>query len=355
MTKRILTVAIVLVIAFLLALPKLGLFKEKENVPTSGTPAQSSALQVEGYSLHPALFDNTLVITGSILANESIELKSEASGKITKINFKEGTQVKQGDLLVQINDEEIRAQIEKQRYMQKLNKDIEYRQRQLRQKDAISEEEYENALNNLNTTISDIKLLEAQLQKTRVFAPFTGTIGLRYVSVGAYISPSTVIATLYNSSPAKIEFAVPSRYTTQITTGKKIRFTVENDTSRIFDGEVYAIEPRIDEETRTLKLRALAENANGQLIPGQFVKIDLILSSKKDALLIPTQAVIPGQDGQKVFVARGGIAQELTIETGTRTNLKIEVLSGLTAGDTVITTGILQLRNEMPIRLVKVL
>ena len=132
MTKRILTVAIVLVIAFLLALPKLGLFKEKENVPTAGSPAQSSALQVEGYSLQPALFDNTLVITGSILANESIELKSEASGKITKINFKEGSQVKQGDLLVQINDEEIRAQIEKQRYMQKLNKDIEYRQRQLR-------------------------------------------------------------------------------------------------------------------------------------------------------------------------------------------------------------------------------
>lgn len=355
MTKRILTVAIVLAVAFLLALPKLGLFKEKGDVPTAGTPAQESALQVEGFALHPVLFDNALVITGSILANESIELKSEASGKITKINFKEGTQVKQGDLLVQINDEEIRAQIEKQRYMQKLNKDIEYRQRQLRQKDAISEEEYENALNNLNTTISDIKLLEAQLQKTRVFAPFTGTIGLRYVSIGAYIVPTTVIATLYSTSPAKIEFAVPSRYTTQITTGKKIRFTVENDTSKIYEGEVYAIEPRIDEETRTLKLRALAENADGQLIPGQFVKIDLILSSRKDALLIPTQAVIPGQGGQKVFVARGGKAQELSIETGTRTNLKIEVVSGLAPGDTVITTGILQLRNEMPIRVVKVL
>jgi len=355
MTKRILTVVIVLAIAFLLALPKLNLFKDNEKAPDSGGPAQNSALQVEGYALHPTSFDNTLVITGSIFANESIELKSEASGKITMINFKEGTQVKQGDLLVQTNDEEIRALIEKQRYMQKLNKDNEYRQRQLRQKDAISEEEYENALNKLNTTISDIKLLEAQLQKTRVFAPFNGTIGLRYVSIGAYISPTTVIATLYNTSPAKIEFAVPSRYTTQISTGKKIRFTVENDTSKIFEGEVYAIEPRIDEATRTLKLRALADNSDGLLIPGQFVKIDLILSSNQDALLIPTQAVIPGQDGQKVFVVRGSKAQELSIETGTRTNLKIEVLSGLTPGDTVITTGILQLRNEMPIRVVKVL
>lgn len=353
MTKRIITIAIILVIIFLLALPKLGLFDKKEIAPGAGA-TQVSALQVEGYSLQPVPFDNTLVITGSIQANESLELKSEASGKITRINFKEGGNVKKGELLVQINDEEIRAQIEKQRYMQKLNKDIEFRQRQLLKKDAISEEEYENALNRLNTTISDIKLLEAQLQKTRVFAPFDGTIGLRYVSQGAYISPATVIATLYNSSPAKIEFAIPSRYSPMISTGKKIRFTVENDSARVFSGEVYAIEPRIDEATRTLKLRALADNSKGQLIPGQFVKIDLVLASKQNALLIPTQAVIPGQTGQKVFITRAGKAQEVSIETGTRTNLKIEVLSGLTPGDTVITTGILQLRNEMPVKVVKV-
>lgn len=352
MLKRIITILIVLVVIFLLALPKLGLLDKDEKVPVIGP--QSTTLQVEGFSLKPVLFDNTLVITGSILANESLELKSEASGKITRINFKEGSSVKKGELLVQINDEEIRAQIEKQRYMQKLNKDIEFRQRQLLKKEAISEEEYENALNRLNTTISDIKLLEAQLQKTRVFAPFDGTIGLRYVSQGAYISPATVIATLYNSSPAKIEFAIPSRYSPMISTGRKIRFTVENDTSRVFQGEVYAIEPRIDEATRTLKLRAIADNTKGLLIPGQFVKIDLILASKQNALLIPTQAVIPGQGGQKVFINRGGKAKEVAIETGTRTNLKIEVLSGLTAGDTVITTGILQLRNEMPIKVVKV-
>ncbi len=352
MLKRIITILIVLVVIFLLALPKLGLLDKDEKGPVTGS--QSAALQVEGYALKPVLFDNTLVITGSILANESLELKSEASGKITRINFKEGSSVKKGELLVQINDEEIRAQIEKQRYMQKLNKDIEFRQRQLLKKEAISEEEYENALNRLNTTISDIKLLEAQLQKTRVFAPFDGTIGLRYVSQGAYISPATIIATLYNSSPAKIEFAIPSRYSPMISTGRKIRFTVENDTSRVFQGEVYAIEPRIDEATRTLKLRAIADNTKGLLIPGQFVKIELILNSKQNALLIPTQAVIPGQGGQKVFINRGGKAKEVAIETGTRTNMKIEVLSGLTAGDTVITTGILQLRNEMPIKVVKV-
>lgn len=351
MTKRILTILITLIVIFLLALPKLGLFEKKESKPAGG-PVQSM-LQVQGSILKPVSFDNTLVITGSIIANESLELKSEANGKITKINFKEGATVKKGELLVQINDEEIRAQIEKQRYMQKLNKDNEYRQRQLFKKDAISQEEYDNALNRLNTTISDIKLLEAQLQKTRIFAPFDGVIGLRYVSNGAYISPATVIATLYNNSPAKIEFAVPSRYSSLIAAGKKIRFTIENDTSRVFVGEVYAIEPRINEETRTLKLRALADNSNGVLIPGQFVKVDLVLGSKADALLIPTQAVIPGQRGQTVYIVRSGKAKEVAIETGTRTNVSIEVLSGLQPGDTVITTGILQLRDELPILVTK--
>lgn len=349
--KRILPIVIILAIIFLLALPKLGLFSKKPGSPEGSAPVQA-ALPVDAVIMRPTTFDNTLVITGSILANESLELKSEASGKITRINFKEGNRVKEGDLLVQTNDEEIRAQIEKQRYMQKLNKDNEFRQRQLFKKEAISQEEYDNALNRLNTTISDIKLLEAQLQKTRVYAPFDGIIGLRYVSTGAYISPSTVIATLYNNSPAKIEFAVPSRYSAQITPGKKIRFTIENDTSRVFVGEVYALEPRINEETRTLKLRALADNSKGILIPGQFVKVDLILDSKSNALLVPTQAVIPDQSGQKVFVARHGQAVEVSIETGTRTNLRIEVLSGLVPGDTVVTTGILQMRNGLPVQVV---
>ncbi len=352
MTKRILTILTIVAVVFLLALPKLGFFDTSKGKAAGNTSSKASLLPVEGFLLVPEAFDNALTITGSIIANESLELKSEANGKITNINFIEGAHVHKGDLLVQINDEEIKAQIEKQRYMQKLNKDNEFRQRQLLKKEAISQEEYDNALNRLNTTTSDIKLFEAQLQKTRVYAPFDGIIGLRYVSNGAYISPATVIATLYNNSPAKIEFSVPSRYSSLIEAGKKIRFTVENDTSRVFVGEVYAVEPRINEETRTLKLRALADNSNGLLLPGQFVKVDLILNSKSNALLIPTQAVIPGQRGQTVFIANSGKAKEVEIQTGTRTNLKIEVLSGLQPGDTVILTGILQLRNDLPIRIV---
>lgn len=351
MKKTLITVGVVVAIAALLIVPKLDLFKSKKG-PAADAPRGPGKMAVEAITVRPSRLDNKLIVTGSVQANESLELKSEVSGKIASITFSEGKTVKKGEVLVLIHDEETRAQLEKQKYNRKLNQDNEFRQRKLLEKDAISQEEYENALNRLNTTTADIRLLEAQLEKTRIKAPFEGRIGLRYVSQGSYISPSTVIATLYNINPAKIEFAVPGRYSTQVTAGKKIRFTIENDTTA-FEGEVYAVEPRIDLETRTLRLRAVADNTTGRLLPGQFVKIDLILQTLDDALLVPTEAVVPEQDGKKVFVLRNGKVAEVNITTGIRTEKSLEVLSGLQAGDTVLTTGILQLRTGMEVGISK--
>lgn len=355
MKKRLITVAIVVVVIFLLALPKLKLFKSTGESPaTGGNPggAPGGMLSVDALVIKPEALDNKLNVTGSVLPNESLELKSEVSGKITAIHFLEGKHVKKGELLLQINDDEILAQLEKQKYNQKLNEDNEFRQRKLLEKDAISQEEYDNALNRLNTTVADIRLLETQLDKTRIRAPFEGIVGLRFVSEGAYISPSTVIATLYNISPAKIEFAIPGRYSTQVTPGKKIRFSIESDL-KIYEGEVYAIEPRIDPDTRTLKIRALADNKAGSLLPGQFVKVELILESIPNALLVPTEAVIPEQAGKKVFVLDKGKAKEVVVETGIRTASSLEVISGLKPGDTLLTTGILQLRQGLAVQISK--
>jgi membrane fusion protein (multidrug efflux system) len=356
MKKQIFTGAIIVAVIVLLALPKLNLFKGKDvGAPAQGGGGQGqpARLPVEAMVISLGKLDNKLIVTGSVLANESLELRSEVSGKITQLAFQEGSQVKKGQLLIQINDEEIRAQLLKQKYNKKLNEDNEFRQRKLLEKEAISQEEYDNALNRLNTTIADLRLLEAQLQKSRLVAPFDGIIGLRYVSEGAYISPSTTIATLYNNSPAKIEFAVPGRYSPFVGVGRKVFFTIESDTNRQ-EGQVYAVEPRIDPETRTLKLRALADNSKGVLMPGQFVKLELILDSNESAIMIPTESVIPEQGGKKVFVAENGLAKEVKIETGLRTNTQLEVISGLKAGDTLLTTGILQLRQGMPVQIQKV-
>ena len=336
----------------MLALPKLNLFSDDKTSGAVTTPQAAGKLPIEVLLVQSSSLDNKLIVTGSVLANESLELKSEESGKITGLYFKEGKRVKKGELLLQINDEEIRAQLEKEKYNQKLNQDIENRQRKLLEKDAISQEEYDNALNRLNTNTADLKLLEAQLDKTQITAPFDGVIGLRYISDGAYITPNTVIATLYNISPAKIEFAVPGRYSTQVRPGQKILFTIENDTQD-FEGEVYAIEPRIDPTTRTLKIRAIAENSKGFLLPGQFVKVGLILSSVSNAILVPTEAVIPDLNNHKVFVMEGGKAKEVKVETGMRTETKLEIISGLKPGDSLITTGILQLRPGMAVQVTK--
>lgn len=352
MKKKILIGAVVVVVVFLLALPKLNLFSKKEEIPQGGGMRQGK-LPVEALVIKPSRLDNTLVVTGSIFANESLEIRSEVSGKITGIYFQEGKRVRKGDLLIQTNDEEIRALLEKQKYNIKLNEDNEFRQRKLLEKDAISQEEYDNALNKLNTTLADVKLLEAQLAKAKIHAPFDGTIGLRYVSEGAFINTSTVIASLFNMSPAKIEFAVPSRYSTQIRPGKKILFTIEND-KKVFEGDVYAIEPQIDPSTRTLRIRAIADNQQGSLLPGQFVRVELILDSSNDALMIPTEAIIQELEGPKVFLSRNGKASEQRVTTGIRTDKELEILSGLAIGDTLITSGLLQIRQGAQLQFNKI-
>lgn len=351
MKKKIFTGVIVVVILFLLALPKLNLFSSESDAPTTaGNPsaANQAKLPVEGILLAPERLDNKLIITGSVLPNESLEIRSEVAGKISGIFFREGKQVNKGDLLIEINDDELDAQLVKQKYNLKLNEDNEFRQRKLLEKDAISQEEYDNALNRLNTTTADIKLLEAQLAKTKIRAPFNGTIGLRFVSEGAYINSNTTIATLYNLSPAKIEFAVPGRYSTQVKAGKKIYFTIEND-SRVLEGEVYAIEPQIDASTRTLRVRALADNTGNLLLPGQFVRVELILQTIDNALLVPSEAIVPELNGHKVFKAKNGVATEAKVEIGLRTDKNVEIINGLAKGDTIITTGILQMRNGLPV------
>lgn len=352
MKKKILTGVVVLGVLFLLALPKLNLFSSKDEQGPAANLAQPK-LPVEALVLKPERLDNKLVITGSVLPNESLEIKSEISGKISRIYFREGKRVKKGDLLVEINDDELEAQLTKERHNKKLNEDNEFRQRKLLEKDAISQEEYDNALNRLNVTNADIKLLEAQWEKTKIRAPFDGTIGLRFVSEGAFINSSTVIATLYNLSPAKIDFAVPGRYSTQVQPGKKIYFTIEND-ARVLEGEVYAIEPQIDANTRTLKVRALADNTGNLLLPGQFVRVELILQTIQNAILVPSEAVVPELNGHKVYLTKSGKASETRVEIGLRTDRNVEIVSGLSAGDTLITTGMLQMRNGLDVSLTKV-
>jgi membrane fusion protein, multidrug efflux system len=353
MKKTIITIVVIVAVIALLALPKLNLKGDKQIAATTGANQAAQILSVDATVIKAVAFDKRLIVTGSILANELVELKCEVSGKIMNIYFIEGQAVKKGDLLLKIDDDELLAQLDKQKANKKLNEDNEFRQRKLLEKEAISQEEYDNALNRLKTAEADIRLLQAQLAKTTLRAPFNGYIGFRFVSEGAFISPSLVIATLYNLDPAKIEFSIPAKHAARVSVNSKIFFTIENDTTQ-YSGLVYAVEPQIESSTRTLKIRAKTPNPNKKMLPGQFVSIQLVLEHLDKAIMVPTEAVVPEQDGNKVFVLKNGKAAESRVSAGERTDRSLEILRGINDGDTVLTSGILQLKAGMKVNLTRI-
>ncbi|MFN8353417.1 MAG: efflux RND transporter periplasmic adaptor subunit [Spirosomataceae bacterium] len=293
----------------------------------------------------PQPLNDVIKSTGTILANEEVELRSEISGRIVQLSLREGDYVKKGTVLLKIFDEDLQAQLKKLEYSKKLAEENEYRQKKLLEKEAISQREYDVAVTSVNTLQADIENIKAQLSKTILKAPFDGTIGLRYVSEGSYISPSTRIANLTNLNPAKLDFAIPAKYAPLIRKGSKIQFNVENSES-VFTGTVYAIDPKIDPQTRTLQLRATSPNGNRALIPGSFARIELIMGTKGNAIVVPTEAIIPDVNGHKVFLVKGGKSVPQAVELGIRGDKEVEIKKGLTSGDTVITVGILQVKPD---------
>lgn len=318
--------------------------------PGKGGKGKGGApLNVDGIIAATSDFSSNIGITGSIEANEAITLRSEVAGLVTGIYFKEGSNVSKGAALVKINDRDIQAQLREVITRQNLSASNENRAKQLLAKGAISQEEYDTSLAELQTLKSQVQLIRAQLAKTTIIAPFSGKVGLRNISMGEYITPSTTIANLLSTNPVKINFSIPEKYVSQLKSNSDISFNIDGS-NKTFSGKVFAIEPGINQTTRTLQIKALAQNASGELLPGSFAKVKLSLSTIKDAILIPTEAVIPVLKGKVVYISKNGKAQQVPVETGTRTADKILVLSGLNVGDTVLTTGAMALKPDADVK-----
>jgi membrane fusion protein (multidrug efflux system) len=308
-------------------------------------------MKVSGMIAKPQTFDNVLSLSGSVEANEQVDIRSEVSGIVESINFQEGRSVTKGQLLFKVNDIELRAQLSQANTRQSLASENERRAKLLLQKEAISQEEYDVARAEYASTKAQGELIKAQIAKTAVRAPFSGKIGLRSISVGTYITPAVLVAKLVNIGKLKITFSIPEKYAQDVKMNTIIRFTVTGSTEE-YSATIYAIEPTVEIETRTLQVRAIAENKEGKLLPGTFANVELPLDIIKDAILVPTQAVIPVQNGKKIFISELGKAKEVMIETATRTDASLIVLSGLKAGDTVITSGIMSLKNDAPVKVI---
>lgn len=351
--KSILTVIVILLITGLAFYPRLKEYvakkEEKGEAGKNGEANKAGAAKAGGAApieimvISNQRMEEKILSTGTIIANEEVEIRSEIAGRITSINFREGDYVKKGTVLIRINDADLQAQLQKLQYQKKLAEVNEERQKRLLEKEAISQRDYDISLTNLNSMNADIENIQAQIAKTVIKAPFEGTIGLRYVSAGSYTNNATRIATLTNVNPAKLDFSVPAKYANMVRKGISISFTTESGDEK-FSGTVYAVEPKIDPSTRTLTLRATSPNGSRKLVPGAFARVEIILSSKANAIVVPTEAVIPNLRGHSVFMVRNHKAESVMVEIGTRGDKTIEIIKGLSIGDTLITSGILQVK-----------
>lgn len=315
-----------------------------------GTGQKGGAVvPVEGVVVKPTAFTNALSVTGALQAEQEVKIISQTAGLVTKLFFKEGSTVQKGQVLVAIDNTELEARLAEAMTNEGLAGETEKRAALLIRSGAISQQEYDAAGAGLKSMKAQTQLINAQLAKTQIRAPFSGTIGLSTVAVGQYLSPADMIANLVSSDPIRITFSVPEKYASNVAINTVLQFTIAGS-EKVYTAKVYAIEPAIDPATRTLQLKARTANPGGTLLPGAFAQVALPVSVIKDALLVPSEAIIPVQNGQKIFIKENGAAKEVRVQGATRTDKAILITEGIKAGDTVITSGNMSLKEGTKVK-----
>ncbi|RMG56465.1 MAG: efflux RND transporter periplasmic adaptor subunit [Bacteroidetes bacterium] len=350
---RIIAFSAVGLLLLFLILQRVGIFEPKSEPGAASGPSTAPPLPVSAFVVKPVSLTERLSVSGTVLPDESVEISSEVSGKVATIHFQEGSFVKENQLLVKINDDELKAQLKQVEVRLDLAKQLEARREKLLAGGGVSQEEFDEALTERESLEAQAALLQVQIDKTEIRAPFAGYMSLREVSEGSYLTPGRRITTLVRTNPVKIEFAVPEKYGQILGPGTDVQFTVEG-VEGSYSGKVYARDPSIDLETRTLVLRARSANPGGKLLPGAFANIEVALGTYPEALMIPTEAVVPEREGQMVYGYTGGTVTPHRVTTGIRQAEQIQITGGLEAGDTILTTGLLQVRPGATVTLSEV-
>jgi membrane fusion protein, multidrug efflux system len=306
-------------------------------------------LSIEGYIVKPTILDNSIIVSGTLKAFEETVLMPDVAGRVVMINLPEGKFVKKGTLLVRLFDEDLQANFKKLQTQLLIAQQTKKRQEELLKVSGISELEYDQTTLQVNSILDDLEILKAQISKTEVLAPFDGVIGLRNVSVGAQVTPNTPLTTIRDNNHLKLDFSVPEKYSRDVAEGKIVNFSIQG-VDTVYHARIMASEGGIEANTRNLRVRAVVEQYDASLSPGVFAKVELPLGINPQALMIPTQAVIPQERDKKVIVARSGKAQFVVVKTGVRRATDIEVTDGLAPGDTVVTTGLLFLKPKASLK-----
>lgn len=346
--KRTLQIGIPVVVIGALLVPRLNLFSGSSTAaPLGGQRGAQGTLPVSGVVAQLTRSSNAHILNGEFYPNEVVDLVSETAGKVVKINFNDGDRVKKGDLLVKVDDADLQVQLQRALYQKQLTEKKLERQRLLYDRESVSLESLQELETEYDVLCTDIALLQVKIDRTEIRAPFGGKMGFRQISPGAYLQPSTPVATLTDDSVLLLEFYLPEKYLPEALIGKKFTFHHES-VSEPIEVEVYAIDPMVDTSTRTYLIRGRYVNRLN-LLPGMFLSGELIWGND-EYIPIPTQSLVPEMDGQRAWVVRGGRAALVPVTIGGRTNTHVEVLTGIGAGDTVLTTGLMQVREGMALQ-----
>lgn len=356
MTKgKIIFFSCILAIIAILAYVKHTKNKEAaaKEMPKGGKDkGGSKTVFASGFVVEYTKLTNELSANGTVLAADEVSLQPEVSGRVVFLNIKEGAFVGKGTLLMKINDADLKAQVQKSKAQLKIAETNLKRLGELLKINGVSQTEYDVADNLVNNINADIEILKVQIAKTELRAPFSGKLGLRNISLGAYVSPQTVVATLQNLQQLKMDITMPEQYAMSIHQGDVMECNVAG-ILKPFLAKVYAFEPQIDEATRNLKVRAAILNPDAQLLPGTYVKVMLKLKDIAQAIMIPSNCIIPDDRATKVVIADSSKAKFVNVEAGLRTAGEVQILSGLKPGDTLLTTGLLQVKPGMPVKITK--
>ena len=330
-----------------LVIPRVDFFSDKKESSQTSTAKTNNrnVLPVSGIVATMSTSGNGIPVTGVLVANEEVDLVSETVGKVVKIAFEEGTFVKKGTLLVKVDDSDLQAQLSRAEFQKELLEAKLARQRVLLKRESISVEEFQQLETEYNMNLADIELLKVKIARTEIRAPFSGQMGFRFVSEGSYLQPSTKVASIVDNSYLKVEFSIPEKYIGLPLIGRKLPFQLSGVDGKI-EAEVYAVDPQADIATHTINLRARYRNTKN-LVAGMFVKGELMTAENLKYILVPTEAVVPEMNGKRLWVVKNKKATSVPVQTASRDAKFVEVTSGIQVGDTVLTGGLMQLREGM--------
>jgi len=323
--------------------------KESKTVQHKGGGAPQ-VLAVEGFLVQPTVLNSSIEVAGTLLPFQETEIHPEVAGRVVELSIHEGAVVRKGTLLARLFDGDLQAQLQKLRVQLQIANKTQQRQDELLKIGGISQQDYDLSLLNVSTIKADMQILQADINKTRIRAPFDGKLGFKNISMGAYITPTTVITTIRQVNKLKLEFSVPEKYSNEVKVGNNVAFTTESSNKK-YSAKIVATQSGITQETRSLAVHAIVENVDEGVTAGGFAKVNFNMGDNNKAIMIPSQAIIPEARDKKVILYHDSTASFITVVTGTRDSSKVEILDGLAVGDTIVTTGLLSIKPGSKIKI----